>query len=76
MSVRDVDDVRDFDSFLKSQCEEVRSRLADLLAPHRLTVAECRVHRVLIPMIGTYTPGFQALPAASWAFVSSRHARA
>jgi L-alanine-DL-glutamate epimerase-like enolase superfamily enzyme len=69
MSVRDVDDVRDFDSFLKSQCEDARSRLADLLAPHRLTVAECRVHRVLIPMVGTYTPGFQALPAASWAFV-------
>jgi L-alanine-DL-glutamate epimerase-like enolase superfamily enzyme len=69
MSVRDVDDLRSFDSFLMSQCEHARTRLADLLAPHRLTIAECRMHRVLIPMIGTYTPGFQALPAASWAFV-------
>jgi hypothetical protein len=69
VSVRDIHDIRAFDAFLNSQCELARSRLADLLAPHRLTVAEARVHRVLIPMVGTYTPGFQALPAASWGFV-------
>ena len=36
---------------------------------HRLTLREARVHHVLIPMVGLYTPGWQALPAWSWGFV-------
>jgi hypothetical protein len=44
-------------------------KLRDCLAPHRLTLREARVQRVLIPMIGVYTPGWQALPACSWELV-------
>lgn len=64
-----VDDIKDFDAALKRRLEAYRGKLADWLAPHRLTVAEVRVHKVLIPMVGVYTPGWQALPAVSWAFV-------
>ena len=46
-----------------------REKLADWLAPHRLTLGEASAHKVLIPMVGVYTPGWQALPAVSWAFV-------
>ena len=64
-----VDDVRDFDGFLKKRISRFKENLADQLAPHHLTLAEARVHKVLIPMVGVYTPGWQALPAASWEFV-------
>ena len=64
-----VDDVRDFDGALKRRISRFREKLADWLAPHRLTLAEARVHKVLIPMVGVYTPGWQALPAVSWEFV-------
>lgn len=64
-----VSDVRDFDVMLKGRIEGFRAKLGDWLAPHKLTLAEARVHRVLVPMVGVYTPGWQALPACSWAFV-------
>ena len=64
-----IDDVRDFDAMLKRRIERFQVKLQDWLAPHRLTLADIRVHKVLIPMVGVYTPGWQALPAASWAFV-------
>src|SRR3954469_16648934 len=64
-----LDDLRDFDAHLKRRIERYRAKLRDWLAPHRLTLAEARVHRVLIPMVGVYTPGWQALPACSWTFV-------
>jgi hypothetical protein len=48
-------DVRDFDGMLKSRIALDRQKLRESLAPHRLTVAEIRVHRVLIPMVGVYT---------------------
>ena len=67
-----VDDVREFDAALKRRIDRYRGNLADWLAPHRLTLAEARVHKVLIPMVGVYTPGWQALPAVSWAFVELR----
>jgi len=43
--------------------------LRDELAGHKLTLREARRHRVLVPMVGVYTPGWQALPACSWEFV-------
>jgi len=67
--VNAVDDLREFDRYLKQRCVEVRGDLEERLANKRLTLAEARVHRVLMPMVGVYTPGFQALPATSWAFV-------
>ena len=67
-----IDDVRDFDAFLKQRIATFRQKLRDRLASHRLTLAEARVHRVLIPMAGVYTPGWQALPAISWEFVELR----
>lgn len=54
---------------LQRRVTRLRSKLRDWLCPHRLTLAEARVHRVLVPMVGVYTPGWQALPACSWAFV-------
>ncbi|MDE0105457.1 MAG: mandelate racemase/muconate lactonizing enzyme family protein [Bryobacterales bacterium] len=66
------DDVRAFDAMLKRRVGMFREKLADLLAPHRLTLDEARVHKVLVPMVGVYTPGWQALPAVSWAFVEVR----
>lgn len=63
------DDVRDFDAMLKHRIKCFRGKLRDWLGSHRLRLAEARVHRVLIPMAGVYTPGWQALPACSWAFV-------
>ncbi len=64
-----VDDVRDFDAMLKRRIAAFRLKLSDWLSPHRLTLAEARVHKVLIPMVGVYTPGWQALPAVSWEFI-------
>ena len=64
-----LDDVRDFDAMLKRRCGLYREKLADWLEPHKLTLAEARVHRVLVPMVGVYTPGWMALPAVSWEFV-------
>ena len=67
-----IDDVRDFDAMLKRRVATFRQKLADQLAPHRLELEEARVHKVLIPMVGVYTPGWQALPAVSWSFVELR----
>src|SRR6202011_4445391 len=67
--VPSIADLRDFDIFLRLQCTAVRGKLRDLLAGKRLTLAEARRHKVLIPMVGVYTPGWQALPACSWEFV-------
>ncbi len=64
-----LDDVREFDSLLKRRVVRFRENLADKLAPHRLALEEARIHKVLVPMVGVYTPGWQALPAVSWAFV-------
>src|SRR4051812_9236546 len=64
-----TDDLREFDAHLRARCAEVGARLADRLAGERLTLAAARVHRVLVPMVGVYTPGWQALPAVSWGFV-------
>lgn len=64
-----VEDIKDFDSMLKRRIGRFRDKLRDWLAPHRLTLQEARTHKVLIPMVGVYTPGWQALPAVSWEFV-------
>ena len=64
-----IHDLREFDAHLRHRNADVRQRLRDLLAPHRLTLREARVHRVLIPMVGLYTPGWQALPAWAWELV-------
>ena len=58
-----IDDVRDFDSVLKQQVTLNREKLADWLTPHCLTLAEAKVHRVLVPIVGVYTPGWMALTA-------------
>jgi L-alanine-DL-glutamate epimerase-like enolase superfamily enzyme len=62
-------DLKDFDEFLRRRCVEVRQTLRDMLAGRKLTLAEARRHKVLLPMVGVYTPGWQALPACSWEFV-------
>ena len=67
--MHNVDDVRQFDSALKKRISGFREKLADWLAPNHLTLTEARVQKVLIPMVGVYTPGWQALPAFSWEFV-------
>ncbi len=64
-----VEDIRAFDASLKRRIERYQEKLRDWLAPHRLTLAEARVHKVLVPMVGVYTPGWQALPACSWEYV-------
>ena len=64
-----IGDLRDFDIFLIRQCAWFRKKLRDQLAGKRLTLREIRRHRVLLPMVGVYTPGWQALPACSWEFV-------
>ena len=64
-----IGDLKDFDAFLRRQCPVIRSRLRDMLAGKTLTLAEARRHKVLIPMVGVYTPGWQALPACSWEFI-------
>src|SRR6478672_182612 len=64
-----IDDIRDFDAMLQGRIDRYRAKLRDWLAPHRLTLREARLHKVLIPMVGVYTPGWQALPACSWEFV-------
>jgi L-alanine-DL-glutamate epimerase-like enolase superfamily enzyme len=64
-----IDDLRDFDWYLRTRSTQVRERLRDMLAGKRLTLREARVHSVLMPMVGLYTPGWQALPAWSWGFV-------
>jgi hypothetical protein len=66
-----VNDLQDFDLFLKQRCRSFQQKLRDWLAPHRLTLKEAHIHRVLLPMVGVYTPGWQALPACSWGFVES-----
>ena len=68
-SLINIDDVRDFDAMLLRRVAGFREKLRVQLAGHRLTLAEARVHKVLVPMVGVYTPGWQALPACSWAFV-------
>jgi len=67
--LHNIEDIRDFDSMLKRRIAAFQQKLRDWLAPHRLTLAEARVHKVLVPMVGVYTPGWQALPACSWGFV-------
>jgi L-alanine-DL-glutamate epimerase-like enolase superfamily enzyme len=69
MSVRFLDDLREYDAIVQARCREARARLSELLSGKLLTLAQARVHRVLIPMLGVYTPGSQALPAVSWGFV-------
>jgi len=64
-----IDDIQDFDAMLKRRITHFRDNLRQWLAPHKLTLAEVRVHKVLMPMVGVYTPGWQAMPAASWEFV-------
>jgi L-alanine-DL-glutamate epimerase-like enolase superfamily enzyme len=64
-----IDDLRDFDAHLRGRSTEARARLREALAGHRLTLREARVHHTLMPMVGLYTPGWQALPAWSWGFV-------
>ncbi|HEY3612510.1 MAG TPA: mandelate racemase/muconate lactonizing enzyme family protein [Gaiellales bacterium] len=64
-----IDDLKEFDAFLRGRSAAVRERLRDALSGHRLTLREARVHNVLMPMVGLYTPGWQALPAWSWGFV-------
>jgi L-alanine-DL-glutamate epimerase-like enolase superfamily enzyme len=65
----EIADLREFDAHLRERSAAVRARLREELAGHRLTLREARVHRVLVPMVGLYTPGFQALPAWSWELV-------
>jgi L-alanine-DL-glutamate epimerase-like enolase superfamily enzyme len=67
--LHNVDDIKDFDAMLKRRIKGFQEKLRDWLAPHRLTVAEIRRHLILMPMVGVYTPGWQALPACSWEFV-------
>jgi L-alanine-DL-glutamate epimerase-like enolase superfamily enzyme len=67
--VHDINDLKEFDQYLRQQSREVRGRLRDLLAGRRLTLARANRYRVLLPMVGVYTPGWQALPACSWEFV-------
>ncbi len=62
-------DLKDFDVFLRLRCAAIRGKLRDMLAGKSLTLAQARRHKVLIPMVGVYTPGWQALPACSWEFV-------
>jgi L-alanine-DL-glutamate epimerase-like enolase superfamily enzyme len=64
-----IDDIRDFDAMLKRRIGLYREKLSDWLAPHRLHLEQARVHKVLIPMVGVYAVGWQALPAVSWEFV-------
>jgi len=64
-----IDDLKEFDTFLRFQCGVVRNKLRDMLVGKSLTLREARRHKVLIPMIGVYTPGWQALPACSWEFI-------
>ena len=64
-----IDDLRDFDSHLLVRSAQARARLREMLSGHRLTLREARVHSVLMPMVGLYTPGWQALPAWSWGFL-------
>jgi L-alanine-DL-glutamate epimerase-like enolase superfamily enzyme len=69
MCVIPFDDIREYDALLKERCSLARQKLRDGLDATRLTLARARVSRVLIPMVGVYTPGLNALPACSWEFV-------
>ncbi|MSP83873.1 MAG: hypothetical protein EXQ94_13410 [Alphaproteobacteria bacterium] len=69
MNRLDIGDLRAFDDFLRDRCVAIRSRLRDALSGRKLTLASARRSRVLLPMVGVYTPGWQALPACSWEFV-------
>jgi hypothetical protein len=62
-------DLQEFDNFLRERCVQLRMKLRDMLGGRKLTLAKARRHRVLLPMVGVYTPGGQALPACSWEFV-------
>jgi L-alanine-DL-glutamate epimerase-like enolase superfamily enzyme len=62
-------DLQEFDNFLRERCVQLRTKLRDMLVGRKLTLAKARRHRVLLPMVGVYTPGWQALPACSWEFV-------
>ena len=64
-----IDDLRDFDAHLRTRSAQAGERLREALSGHRLTLREARVHHQLMPMVGLYTPGWQALPAWSWGFV-------
>ena len=59
----------DFDRFLRQRSRELRDHLRDLSGDRRLTLARVNRRKVLLPMVGVYTPGWQALPACSWEFV-------
>jgi len=61
--LQNISDIRDFDAMLLRRLKGFRSKFRDWLAPHTLTFAKARVHHVLMPMVGVYTPGWQALPA-------------
>lgn len=67
--LQNISDIRDFDAMLLRRLKGFRSKFRDWLAPHTLTFAKARVHHVLMPMVGVYTPGWQALPACAWYFV-------
>jgi L-alanine-DL-glutamate epimerase-like enolase superfamily enzyme len=64
-----IDDLRDFDAHLRTRSAQAGERLREALSGRRLTLREARVHHQLLPMVGLYTPGWQALPAWSWGFV-------
>jgi len=68
-NLQNIDDIREFDAMLNRRIAGFREKLREWLRPHRLTLAEAKLHKVLIPMVGVYTPGWQALPACSWGFV-------
>jgi len=61
-----LDNVHDFDAMLKNRAGLCRDKPAHWLAPRKLTLAEARASRVLIPMAGARTPGWMSLLAVSW----------
>lgn len=67
--MKDISDLKEYDSVLRQRGKAIRQLLRDELAGRKLTLAEARRHKVLLPMVGVYTPGWQALPACSWEFV-------
>src|SRR5438552_13466800 len=67
--VINIEDIRDFDAMLKRRIARYREKLRDWLSPHRATLKESRVYKVLIPMTGVYSVGWQCLPAVSWEYV-------
>src|SRR5689334_12597924 len=67
--IHDISDLKEFGQYLRQRSRDVRGQLRDLLAGRKLTLARANRQRVLLPMVGVYTPGWQALPACSWEFV-------